>query len=691
MKRFILLTIIYCLQISLVHAQKICGTVHQHQTNITQRHAAAVQAAAAFRASLKQNKTVQTGNGPEIHVPVVVHILNTGGAVGSIYNPSDADINGMIQTLNENFSNLTDNANVAGTFNSVDIPLRFDLAQRTPTCTPTTGIYRYDLSSNANYVANGAFRNAAGVADDVIFATYGWPSTDYYNMYIVNKIDGLDGTMGNFTAGFAITYSAPDKSAYTLGAQDGFLMLATQAVYGNSTIGHEIGHSWDLIHTFGGVAGPGFCEGTTGNCAADNDEVCDTDLTPYDFTCDPMGNNPCTNTAYASSTTQYNYMSYYGCLDRFTQGQKTRIMDLQNTYRPGFASSLGTEPLSASSGTLIPASCNPPTTTNATNNMGPIIVQFGDMIATGGAYSDNNQTVEDRTCNYEGVYYRDRTYPISISTMVNLQNVKVFIDYNNDGIFQTPAEEAYSDVPASTASVDAPHTGTITIPHTVTINTPIRMRVISDFKFSSTNTITPCGQLSYGQAEDYKVIVFGGPLSINYTHAYVIGDNEVNKIYWTTHCTTPLHNYVVEKLVDNNWVAIGAVEPANTTGENKYMLTDKYPVAGANTYRVKAVGYNSYVEYSNTFSIQRAFTNTISYYPNPVSNIWNVDYNNSGTCNYNITITNLSGSIVLQNNGQLLSGKSNVQVNVGNLPNGTYVASINMNNETKKTILVVAH
>src|SRR5688500_15445311 len=36
-----------------------------------------------------------------VTIPVVVHVMHTGGAVGTIYNPSDADIIGAINYLNQ--------------------------------------------------------------------------------------------------------------------------------------------------------------------------------------------------------------------------------------------------------------------------------------------------------------------------------------------------------------------------------------------------------------------------------------------------------------------------------------------------------------------------------------------------------------------------------------------------------------
>ena len=135
-------------------------------------------------------------SGTEYHVPVVVHVIHTGGAVGSAYNPSVATINALITQINNGFANTFNDPNTAGNFNSVDIPIRFYLAQRTENCTATTGINRIDFSSNSTYTADGVQRSSTspGVPDATIKALAHWNDLDYYNIYIVNKINGVDGT-----------------------------------------------------------------------------------------------------------------------------------------------------------------------------------------------------------------------------------------------------------------------------------------------------------------------------------------------------------------------------------------------------------------------------------------------------------------------------------------------------------------
>src|SRR5690606_5389969 len=131
-------------------------------------------------------------------IPVVVHVMHTGGAVGTAYNPSDADIFGAIDYLNSVFE---------GTYPGMEPPieggdivnleLKFVLAKRTPACGYTNGINRVNASGIPGYEANGVNRaNTNGITDLQIKNYSRWSPADYYNIWLVNKIDGKDGYPG---------------------------------------------------------------------------------------------------------------------------------------------------------------------------------------------------------------------------------------------------------------------------------------------------------------------------------------------------------------------------------------------------------------------------------------------------------------------------------------------------------------
>lgn len=254
-------------------------------------------------------------------IPVVVHVIHTGGAVGSIYNPSDDQILSVISYLNQCYDGTANNfAGGAG-----DIQIQFVMAKRDPNCNATNGIDRVNGNSLTEYTDFGVVRYTdAGVSDLELKNQSRWDPSNYYNIWLVNKIDNKDGTSGQYVAGYsAFAGSSP--------LVDGIVMLSTEMFVGSKVLPHEIGHALNLYHPFQGSSVKTSCP-TNNNCSVDGDKICDTDPISYnadvdgvvDFTC-RTGVNKCTNTTY-STKTENNVMNYTNCFTLFTPNQKTRML-----------------------------------------------------------------------------------------------------------------------------------------------------------------------------------------------------------------------------------------------------------------------------------------------------------------------------------------------------------------------------
>lgn len=97
-----------------------------------------------------------------------------------------------------------------------------------------------------------------------------------------------------------------------------------------------------------------------------------------------------------------------------------------------------------------------------------------------------------------------QTYAIKITPLwsgtVFSEGYGVFVDWNNDGDFSDASETALTIA----ATKNTPVTGNITVPSGSSYTGPVRMRVI--MKYNSAPT-TACGNISYGQIEDYTLNV----------------------------------------------------------------------------------------------------------------------------------------------------------------------------------------
>ena len=97
-------------------------------------------------------------------VPVVIHVLHLGEAVGSGSNISNAQIQSSIDNLNDYYR-----GQIASS--PIDFEIEFTLAQRDPSCNATTGINRINASTLAGYSNYGVnVNNSNGASYEDIVA-----------------------------------------------------------------------------------------------------------------------------------------------------------------------------------------------------------------------------------------------------------------------------------------------------------------------------------------------------------------------------------------------------------------------------------------------------------------------------------------------------------------------------------------
>lgn len=209
--------------------------------------------------------------------------------------------------------------------------------------------------------------------------------------------------------------------------------------------------------------------------------------------------------------------------------------------------------------------------------------------------SSNNAAdgYSDFTCADSTLLVAGDPYTVSIQTNNSPANegVAVFMDYNNDGVFNNTNERVFS----SANGVGGLHQGIINTSVTATLNTRLRMRVISD---QNTNTITGgCYQPVKGQVEDYMIYFIANslPPNVNFVANVTtvpIG-SPVNFTDLTIHAPTQW-----------NWTFTGGV-PATSTVQNPQNIIYNTP----GLYPVKLVATNSFgmdsltqVQYINVVS-----------------------------------------------------------------------------------------
>lgn len=709
MKTFLLLTTCICLLGIDAFSQPVCGSniIHDRQMRTNEAYKRAIEKSDERILDIIQTQEKLRVEGsssamapPLYTIPVVVHIIHTGGAVGSTYNPTDAQITNTINYLNSVY-----NGTYPGTeLGAGDIEIQFALATTGPDCNPTNGIHRMNGSAIPGYLANGVnASNTTGAKDSLIVDAAGWDSSHYYNIYVVHKIDGADGTSGQFIAGFAY---------FPYGPIDGTIMLATQMAPGRKTLPHEIGHALSLYHPFQGSTHNAQCP-LNANCNTQGDRVCDTDPISYNatmagvvnFNC-RTGTNTCNGAPY-NSYTESNIMNYLNealCGNLFSPGQKARMLAAMNfPVRATLAVSQAFTPSlpQLSSFTAI----NNTVCTSVTGSPGDEGDYSGVVNLTlnnhrfysEGGFFDGGYVDRTGSCLNLVVMQANTAYTPTLSVLgANREQLRGWIDYNNDGVFDNVTEQIFhvTDIAVGTyPSVTPP---AFTIPAGALTGTVLRMRIISNVSgvaYGAQYTIADaCYDPDYGQAEDFPIVISAAALPVKYEYFKGAMFPAFARLTWKTSYENNAATFEIERSYDgNNFEKIGQVAATNSSTGSLYSYDDRTFNGTTMHYRLRQVDKDGHAERSAIVTLQaEEITNSsIAILPNPVHDQCDIVINSPVRSTALIQLVDAAGKTVFtQQAGVFRRSVISVTAGVQKLPPGIYIARVTLDGKvtTKKLV-----
>ncbi len=271
-------------------------------------------------------------------IPVIIHLVHGGQAVGTFPNISYAQLNSQIAVLNADYGGTGFNvANVPAAFSSLvsNTNVKFCMALKDPqgATLAEPGVERI------NYSTKG-WANPTAATTSTAFTTYMngtvkpatiWDPTRYMNIWVCDRNSATQ-LLGyaTFPAGSTLSGMSGTGTATT----DGFWSWAKS--FGNTgtldptynkgrTATHEIGHWLGLRHVWGDA-----------NCATD---YCN-DTPPAqtsNFGCPTFPYNSGTCSGNTTGEMTMNFMDYTDdpCMYMFTPDQRTRIQTAMTngTYR----------------------------------------------------------------------------------------------------------------------------------------------------------------------------------------------------------------------------------------------------------------------------------------------------------------------------------------------------------------------
>lgn len=566
------------------YVQKLAATEYKIQQDVDR----IIRTRAQF-----QNLNVLPG--PAYEIPVVVHVIAPSGSPVGWVNPTDQQIQDAIDRLSADFAATSSRSVGAST------PIKFTLAKRTQNCSSTTGIVRVDGNSVAGYTANGVVvpgspASVTGADNEEIRSLSFWPNNLVYNIWVVWKI-AADVTPGTFVGGYAnLPTEEVNYPYYPSFWKEGMMIIASELISPTSTtLTHELGHAFGLYHTFEGgtqTVCPPITDAT--NCSTIGDKVCDTDpvrnlLQGGACSINNTDPNPCYNNNPYNNI-QKNIMGYGGCLDRFTAGQSARMLAALNIARAGLMTSVASTPPPATSVKTNTTQVPVINSISGTTDIGPWNITLENLTYQSYGYvNDNQQFYFDNSCNFGTTIPATSNATLTVTTGGNNQQTcKAWIDFNNNGAFESDEIILSSNTPTGTGVYS--HSAVIPsskLEASGTVKSQLlRMRVRADFINNS--AFGPGGALQYGQTEDFWVSIESAlPVVFNGVSAKIKNDKLF--VDWKTESETNNDHFFVEASFDGeNFARIAKVDSKATNGTTVSSLN--YNISIDNTGAVVSLG-----------------------------------------------------------------------------------------------------
>lgn len=648
--------------------------------------------------------TANITTGVVYRIPVVVHVIHRGEAVGVGTNISNAQIQSAITSLTQFYR---------GTLgNSPDAEIEFQLATIDPTCATTSGIIRINGNSVSGYSTDGLITGGSGNETGVKNLSR-WSNRDYYNIWIVAEINNNNGGAG--IQGFAYFPLAPSSV-------DGAVMLYNAFGYDptnslgynlktatdeNKTAIHEMGHAFSLFHSFEGddLNSDGVADQcpANGNCTSDGDQICDTDPHRRSLSNCPTGANVCGGLLDNIVT---NFMDYSSsaCQDRFTDGQITRMRDAISLYRSSLTTSRGLQIAYPVTPYTPPVAACASTTgaTGVSNDYAGIM----NINVNGKSFESLTPRLDNVSsgyldwtgdCHLLNELIRGGSYIFSATVYAsNQEQIRAWIDYNNNGVFDNSTEQIYinSSIPSHATNYVTVN-GSFTVPLTATVNTVLRMRVVEELStvYGLPAISSACYSPTYGQTEDFHVFLSAVlPVGIESFSGKKNGQDVL--LNWLSSHDQDAKEFQVEKSFDGvSFNKIGTVAAAgNISSAREYSFVDRTINKENNYYRLKLIDQQGKFEFSKIVLIKNnsASVKPLSLLSNPIQNNLEIQFNDTHPGKVQVRLTDITGKTLVTWTGENVANQR-IKINISdkNLSKGVYILHTRMKglNYTEKVIV----
>jgi hypothetical protein len=182
------------------------------------------------------------------------------------------------------------------------------------------------------------------------------------------------------------------------------------------------------------------------------------------------------------------------------------------------------------------------------------------------------------------------------------------------------------------------------------------------------------------------------PVVVNYLTGRKQGSTHL--LNWKVTCnSTPRVTMILERSADSrNFITVNTITADAVRCNQPFDYTDTDPLKGMNYYRLKMTDADGKVSYSSIVALLNAVKgfDIISIAPNPVvDNNFKLNVASAQAGKIDITIFDMQGRLIKQQNITLIAGFNSVPVNIANLSAGSYTIRGNMADEQVQIIRFV--
>ncbi len=183
------------------------------------------------------------------------------------------------------------------------------------------------------------------------------------------------------------------------------------------------------------------------------------------------------------------------------------------------------------------------------------------------------------------------------------------------------------------------------------------------------------------------------PVEIGYFNV-AVENNKHARLDWMTYSEINNHLFEIERSADaKSWETIGKIMGSgNSSSQKYYQFFDRAPLNGINYYRLKQIDFDGRQSYSLIRFIKLLGVDVANIYPNPATDILNIDINTSEMTDLVIDIIDISGKLVKRSDDILAKGFNTIRITTSGLDKGVYFVNISASNSFRhRSRLIITH